>query len=76
MSSAAVCAYSRGLAVDPVYSLAITDRRVRTSNRRTSTRNVPGPVRSTLPVTRPSAPSSRHRSNGISANDRAAGIVL
>ena len=74
-SSAIECANSRLLATDPVYSRANADCRVRTLKRRTSTRT-PVAVFCTVPMTTPSALTSRQRSNGTSLSEVAGGIVL
>ena len=73
-SSDTMCAYRRGFAAaPPEYSFPNTDRRLRTSYSRTSTLT-PASTFCTVPTTRPSAFSSRQRSNGTSANELAFGI--
>ena len=73
ISSDAVCAMKRGFDACATYSRPNAACCCFTPNSRTSTRSE-SPCFCTVPMTRPSAPSSRHRSNGMAERERAGGI--
>ena len=73
ISSAIVCAKTRGLAAVPLYSFEKAAVWPATLYSRTWT-TTPVAVLRTAPMTTPSAPSSRQRSNGTASIDAGTGI--